>query len=509
MGTDASASSTLARMPRIGETLAGRFRIDASLGAGGMATVYRARDLRLGRDVAVKILAPNLAGDAVLSERFDREARALAAISHPNVVTIHDVEPGDPASGREPFFVMELCEGGSLAERLLRADGHLPPNEVVPIVASIASGLDAVHSHGLVHRDVKPHNVLLSADRARLGDLGLARPGDDAGWDALTTTGMAMGTLAYIAPERLAGDQATTAGDIWSLGAMTYQALTGRLPRAAATVTELAESRLTPSPPPSSVRPELGTAFDAPLLAALDPDPAGRPGALAFGAALVTALGRWSREHGKAVVGPRSSSRDGMPISPPPPPTMTADADALTSVVRTPGPPAAGSDHRMTFADLAGIAIILAGLVGAVVLVIALLSGLRSLNPGVSPPASASASIVPSPSRSPSPSPSPTASPTPTPTRDPFATARARLADVRAAIDAARSAGLKNKDANDLFRLADEVERAIQQKDAGKAREAADHLLEEVRRDIEEGRVSGSPAQQLLDAAQALRDALP
>jgi serine/threonine protein kinase len=474
-----------------------------------MATVYRAHDLRLERDVAVKVLASNLAGTTVLSERFDREARALAAISHPNVVTIYDVEPADPVTGREPFFVMELCEGGSLAERLSRAGGRLPPSEVVPIVASIATGLDALHSAGLVHRDVKPHNVLLGADRARLGDLGLARPGDDAGWDALTTTGMAMGTLAYIAPERLAGGPATPGGDVWSLGALTYQALTGQLPRAAATVTELAEHRLNQPPPPSSVRPDLGAAFDAPLLAALDPDPEGRPGALAFGAALVSALGRWSRDRGMAVAGPRSSSRSGAPILPPPPPTMPVDADALTSVVRAPGPPAARRDHRMGFADLAGVAIILAGLVGAVVIGIALLSGLRSLNPGVMPPASASASIVPSPSRPPSPSPSPSASPSPTPTRDPFATARARLADVRAAIDAARSGGLKNKDANDLSRLADEVERAIQQKDANKASEAADHLLEEVRNDVEEGRVRGSPAQRLLDAAQALRDAIP
>ncbi len=254
--------------------------------------------------------------------------------------------------------------------------------------------------------------------------------------------------------------------------------------------------------------PDLGGAFDAPLLAALDPDPEGRPGALAFGAALVSALGRWSRDRGIAVAGPRSSARSGAPISPPPAP-MPVDADALTSVLRAPAPPAAGRDHRMGFADLAGIAIIIAGLVGAVVIGIALLSGLRSLNPGLLPPASASSSIVPSPSRPPSPSPSPSASPTPTPTRDPFATARARLADMRAAIDGARSGGLKNKDANDLSRLAGEVDQGIEQKDAGKASEAADKLLEEVRNDIEEGRVRGSPAQRLFDAAQALRDAIP
>ncbi|HYU49155.1 MAG TPA: serine/threonine-protein kinase [Candidatus Limnocylindria bacterium] len=491
-------------MPTIGETLAGRFRIDASLGAGGMATVFRARDLRLERDVAVKVLAPNLAGDKVLSERFDREARALAAISHPNVVTIYDVEPGDPASGREPFFVMELCEGGSLAERLLRAGGHLPPNEVVPIVASIASGLDAVHSAGLVHRDIKPHNVLLAADRARLGDLGLARPGDDAGWDALTTTGMAMGTLAYIAPERLAGEPATPAGDIWSLGAMTYQALTGRLPRAAASVTELAERRLAPSPPPSSVAPDLGTAFDATLLAALDPDPAGRPGPLALGAALVSALGRWSRERGAAMAARGSPSAHAAPPFTPPQSEEPVDSDAATSIYRTPPRSAPPDGRGGTFADRAAIAVIAIGLVGAAVIVLALLTGLRSFNPGVLPPASPSAS----PSRPPSPS--PTSSPSPTPTRDAFAAARARLADVRAAIDAARgSGGLKGKDANELLALANKVGEAIDDRDASEARDAAGKLVEQVRKDIKDGDIGGDRARDLLAAAEALRDAIP
>jgi len=499
-------------MPTIGETLAGRFRIDGSLGAGGMATVFRARDLRLDRDVAVKVLAPNLAGDAVLSERFDREARALAAISHPNVVTIYDVEPGDPATGREPYFVMELCEGGSLAERLLRAGGHLPPNEVVPILASIASGLDAVHTAGLVHRDIKPHNVLLSADRARLGDLGLARPGDDAGWDALTTTGMAMGTLAYIAPERLAGEPATPGADIWSLGAMTYQALTGRLPRAAASVAELAERRLAAPPPPSSVRRELGTAFDALLAAALDPDPAGRPGALAFGAALVTALGRWSREHGTAVTrGPFPSGTDepNEPLAPPRS-DVPVDPGAATSVYRTPGPPRGSSRRGTRLGKRARMAILALVLLEAALIVLIILRALGLPGPSVGAPSPSAPAASPSVSPSILSSPSPSRSPSPTATVDAFAEARARVADVRAAIDGARGAGgLKNKDANDLLRIVSDVERAIQDRDADKAGEAADKLVEEVRKDIEDRRVVGNPAQRLLDAAEALRDAIP
>jgi hypothetical protein len=497
-------------MPTIGETLAGRFRIDGSLGAGGMATVYRARDLRLDRDVAVKVLAQNLAGDPVLSERFDREARALAAISHPNVVTIYDVEPGDPASGREPFFVMELCEGGSLADRLLRAGGHLPPNELVPIVASIAGALDAVHSAGLVHRDVKPHNVLLASDRARLADLGLARPGDDTGWDALTTTGMAMGTLAYIAPERLAGEAATPAGDVWSLGAMTYQALTGRLPRGAATVTELAERRLAPSSPPSIANPELGTAFDQPLLAALDPDPSRRPGALAFGAALVTALGRWSRDVGSTVTGSRLGGREASPPTPrPPTPAVALDTDANTSVYPTyptPGPAAASGGRRTRPGKRAGIAIIALALLEAILIVLVLMRALGLPGPALPGPSTSAGATSPSARLSPS----PTVSPTPTATRDAFAEARARLGDVRAAIEAARgSGGLKGKDANELLSLADKVDEAIQARDADKAREAAGKLLEEVRKRIKDGDISGDRARDLLATAEALRDAIP
>ena len=161
-----------AAMPAIGDVLAGRYRIDARLGAGGMATVWRARDLRLERDVAVKVLLPNLAGDPALAARFDREARALAAVNDPHVVGIHDVVEGTP--GTEPFLVMELCPDGSLGDRL--ADGAALPGAVaLPLLADAAAGLAALHARGLVHRDVTPRNILLAGATARLGDFGLAR----------------------------------------------------------------------------------------------------------------------------------------------------------------------------------------------------------------------------------------------------------------------------------------------------------------------------------------------
>jgi len=287
-------------MPIIGERLAGRYRIDGRLGTGGMATVHRGHDLRLGRDVAIKMLLPHLAGDPIIAARFDREARSLAALSHPNVVAVFDVEPGDPAAGFEPFFVMELCDGGSLADRMAAAGGRIPPDELVPMVAGVSDGLAAIHEAGLLHRDVKPHNVLIAGGRAKLGDLGLARPEEVVAQTSLTEAGTALGTLGYLAPERLAGVPATEAADIWSLGALVFQGLTGTLPRPTSTVAELVDRRLDVPPLVSAIAPDLGPAFDESIAAALDPEPSRRPSSLAFSSGLVAGLGRWSRDGGPA-----------------------------------------------------------------------------------------------------------------------------------------------------------------------------------------------------------------
>ena len=263
-------------MPIVGDVLAGRYRIDAPIGVGGMASVYRAADLRLERDVAVKVLLPNLAADPVLAQRFEREALALAATSHPSVVKVFDVEAGDAAAGREPFYVMELCDGGSLADRL-RTHGRLEPAEVVDVIGAVAAGLADLHSRGFVHRDVKPHNILFDHERARLADFGLARSEEASELTSLTASGATVGTLAYIAPELLRGDAATPASDVYALGVVAFQGLTGRLPRPAAAVADLVESHGEPAPSASSIVPELGTAFDAPIAATLATDPMARP----------------------------------------------------------------------------------------------------------------------------------------------------------------------------------------------------------------------------------------
>jgi len=277
-------------MPALGDVLAGRYRIDARLGAGGMATAWRARDLRLERDVAVKVLLPNLAGDPALAARFDREARALAKLSDPHVVGIHDVVEG--AAGTEPFLVMELCPDGSLGDRL--ADGAaLPVALALPLLADAAAGLAALHAHGMVHRDVTPRNILLVGATAKLGDLGLARVEDapTPPGARLTPTGSAVGTLGYLAPEILDGRPASPAADVYGLGAVAYRTLTGALPRPAGSIAELVAARERPVRSLVEAAPAVPSEAAIAIERALDPDPRRRPTAAVLAAALAGAAG--------------------------------------------------------------------------------------------------------------------------------------------------------------------------------------------------------------------------
>ncbi len=269
-------------MPSIGDVLAGRYRIDGRLGAGGMATVWRARDLRLDRDVAVKVLLPNLAGDPAMTARFDREARSLAAISDPHVVAVFDVVDGDPATGREPFLVMELCPDGSLGA-LLDEAGSIAAADAIPLLADAAEGLAALHARGLVHRDVTPRNILLAGARARLGDLGLARvgPRSEAMLD-LTPPGVTVGTAAYLAPEVRAGRAAGPAADVYGLGAVAYRALAGRPPGRDA---EGAPGDARPRPIREAA-PGVSEALASLVSSALRADPAARPSAATLAARL-------------------------------------------------------------------------------------------------------------------------------------------------------------------------------------------------------------------------------
>ena len=208
--------------PRIGSELAG-YRIEALLGRGGMGVVYRAHDLALDRPVALKILAPELAADVGFRERFLRESRVAASIEHPNVVPVHDA--GEVAG--ELFIAMRYVEGSDL-KRLL-AQGPLPKERAIALVGQVAAALDAAHARGLVHRDVKPSNVLVAdGDHVYLADFGLTRRLGDPG-EALGA-GQSLGTPDYVAPEQIRGDEVDGRADLYSLGCLLYECLTGEPP---------------------------------------------------------------------------------------------------------------------------------------------------------------------------------------------------------------------------------------------------------------------------------------
>ena len=231
-------------------SVAGRYEVERPLGHGAMAVVDLAHDVRLGRHVALKRLAENLSRDEELRARFLREARLAARLAHPNVVRIYDVGEDDD----RPFIALEFVEGETLAELLAR-EGPLAPGEVVQLGVQACRGLAAAHDAGLVHRDVKPQNLLLRRDGVlKLGDFGVAFGLDGT---RLTMAGTVIGTAAYLAPEQARGEEVSAAADVYALGAVLYELLTGRLPRTASTLAELAE--------PATIAPPAGV--PAPLAA--------------------------------------------------------------------------------------------------------------------------------------------------------------------------------------------------------------------------------------------------
>ncbi len=200
----------------------GRYRIAEQLGRGGMGTVYRARDTRLDRDVALKFLYPNVTGEDDEGARLLAEARAVAALQHPNICVIHEI--GETAQGQQ-FIAMALCEGETLKKRL--ASGPMALYEAVAIATHVARALAAAHSHNIIHRDVKPGNIIIAPDgSAKLLDFGLAKAGDVSA----TSPGSTPGTVAYMSPEQIRGESVDERSDLWSLGVVLYEMLAGRRP---------------------------------------------------------------------------------------------------------------------------------------------------------------------------------------------------------------------------------------------------------------------------------------
>jgi eukaryotic-like serine/threonine-protein kinase len=269
-----------------GRTLQSRYRIDELISSGGMGTVYAALDERLNRPVAVKVLKEELTDDPRFVERFRREARAVASLSHSNIAAVFDYGQD---SGRH-FIVMELVRGQSL-DGLLHAKGPLSPGRAAAIGQAICAALAHAHGAGVVHRDVKPGNVIVGDDdHVKMTDFGIARA---VGESRLTATGSMMGTAQYIAPEQASGLPASPASDIYSTGILIFEMLTGTVPFSGESAIAIAMRHASEHvPAPSSVNRDVPPAFDAVVARATAKSPEQRfPDARAMGAALRDAIG--------------------------------------------------------------------------------------------------------------------------------------------------------------------------------------------------------------------------
>lgn len=258
----------------IGVTL-GNYTIQSLLGQGGMASVYRARQENLDRDVAVKVLPPWFAADRSFVERFNQEARLVARLSHPNIVTVHDANEHNG----HLYIVMQLVDSGTLKHRLdqLQAQGKtLDVSEASRIFTQLASALSYAHDKGIIHRDIKPVNVLMDrSGRPILSDFGIAKALEDT--KALTRHGAGVGTPEYMSPEQCRGVAVDGRADIYALGVMLFEALTGRLPFQGDNYPALAHSHVYETPPhPSAINPTIDPTIAQVILTALEKHPAQR-----------------------------------------------------------------------------------------------------------------------------------------------------------------------------------------------------------------------------------------
>lgn len=316
--------------PLVGQVLDGRYRVDARIAVGGMATVYRAVDTRLDRVLALKVMHPALAADASFVERFIREAKSVARLSHPNVVGVYD----QGAEGAYVYLAMEYVAGCTLRD-VLRERGALRPRAALDILEPVLAALGAAHRAGFVHRDMKPENVLIGDDgRVKVADFGLVR----AVGSVTSTTGSLLGTVSYLAPEQIESGTADTRADVYACGVVLYEMLTGGKPHSGDTPAQVLYRHLNEDvPQPSAAVPGLAPELDGLVAAATARDPESRPDDA------VALLGR-TREARAALT---DDQLDAVPPQARTPDAGTsAGSEDRTSVIARPLPTAGGAVDR-------------------------------------------------------------------------------------------------------------------------------------------------------------------
>ncbi|HVO55811.1 MAG TPA: serine/threonine-protein kinase [Solirubrobacterales bacterium] len=351
---------------KVGDRL-GDFEIVEVAGAGGMGVVYKARQQSLDRDVALKVIREEIASEPEYRERFLREAKLAASVDHPHVVTVYDVDDDD---GRL-YLVMQWIDGHDLRQ-LLDSTGRLTPKHAIAIATQLAGALDALHGvSGLVHRDVKPANVLLrevaGEDHAYLTDFGIAKPPEAI--EALTRTGSTIGTTGYLSPEQIQGQEASPRSDLYALGCLTFEMLTGRTPFTGENELAVRWAHASDSRPlVSQVLPALGHRYDACFQTALAIDPEQRfASGREFAEALVAAQDSSGDSDPTVVLGQTHAATAVGPITPPPPPAAGfahSQTPPPYGYVTPPPPPRERSGNPLALILLAIVAMV--GIVAAV-----------------------------------------------------------------------------------------------------------------------------------------------
>jgi serine/threonine-protein kinase len=464
--------------------LSGRFEVERMLGRGGMATVYLARDTELERPVALKVLAESLGDDPAFRARFLREARLAAKLVHPHVVQVYDV--GEETLGLS--IVMEYVDGGTLADELRRR-GRLPVEEAVDVAIQVCSALQAAHAERLVHRDVKPQNILRRSDGVvKLADFGIAR---SLAATRHTEIGTVLGTMAYLSPEQARGEQVTAAADLYSLGVVLYELLTGEIPFPATSLAELVTKReLGEFAPPGELSP-MPQALNDTVVACLAPRPEDRPSSAAGVA----------RRLAEAIDEPLTVPLDDETI--PEATAILAAPELDRSEYANRRARMLASVRRRPLAVLAVVLLAAAGVLAAVAL-----SGSRGKPKAAAPPTRARAATATT--HSATTTSRTTATTRTTSSKRVAATPAEAIADARSAIFRAESAGLLDPDAGgDLDRRLDDIAQSLSTGNTQDASQKASDLLRRLGDLEKNGELTGTAPTRIERPLERLAALLP